>query len=479
MIEEHIKIHDDFSIEIKVGFLVDDNKEVNDFSMNMWVFIPNSLDINKYTFSKQDFYRDVKSNIRLVTPSYELDEIANTENLPFKLLYESFEFALADAIQANIDDFETHIKMFQSILKSSLRDTVNEITKTEHRSELIRNFKKNVALIATNYRKMGCLIPESENKIREFYSFGDEFMSNQIELHSLKILKGFTTIEKDKKQILTLINSEINYKKAHKIPVVEVNSSTLNRDLISRFSTLKKYMESQLFLKKNVKEDGALVRQFYYSVAAGISMFFATIIAFSFQQKYGNFTLPLFIALVVGYMLKDRIKELSRFYFSQKLDSKYYDNRTEISFKKILLGWYKESQTFIKEQNVPQEIIQLRSRSAILEAENRMNDEKIILYRMRVQLDKKEINKANIYPIPGVNNIIRFNLTPFLTKMDDPYIPLYVPDELDGQTEYKIIKGEKIYYLNLILQYESQNQLNLKRYRIAFNREGIKNLEKF
>ena len=37
-------------------------------------------------------------------------------------------------------------------------------------------------------------------------------------------------------------------------------------------------------------------------------MIFATGIAFAFQQKYGNFTIPLFVALVISYMLKDRIK---------------------------------------------------------------------------------------------------------------------------------------------------------------------------
>ena len=34
-----------------------------------------------------------------------------------------------------------------------------------------------------------------------------------------------------------------------------------------------------------------------HSIAAGMAMIFATAIAFAFQQKYGNFTMPLFIAL--------------------------------------------------------------------------------------------------------------------------------------------------------------------------------------
>jgi hypothetical protein len=90
MIEDLVKIHDKFSVEIKLGFNARRKTERSDFAVNTWIFIPNSLDINRSTYQKTDFYRDLKSNIRLITPVYLLREIAKTDAEPFSLLGKSF-----------------------------------------------------------------------------------------------------------------------------------------------------------------------------------------------------------------------------------------------------------------------------------------------------------------------------------------------------------------------------------------------------
>ncbi|MDR1368914.1 MAG: hypothetical protein LBJ72_02130 [Dysgonamonadaceae bacterium] len=486
MIEDYVKIHDQFSLEFKIGFTAQKNQEKNDFSMNMWIYIPNSLDINRYTYPKSDFYRDVKSNIRLITPIFLLRDIANPEELPFRLLQESFVKVASNPTKTNLMDYESHIKMFQSIVKSSLRNEMIHTQKSyseEDKMFLISSYVRNCKSIAKQYRSLRQIInvPTIEKSTFEYFLFGDEFMSNLMELNTFKILKDLDfkdkgVYEKGKKELLDLINYEIQYKREKGYALIDKNSNNKNKDVVFRFGALKKYVESQLFLQVRKREDGAGVKQFYYSVAAGISMIFATIIAFVFQSKYGNFTLPLFIALVVGYMLKDRIKELSRIYFSHKLTSKYFDNKVDIKINENdIVGIYRESQTFVSENKIPREVNQLRNRSAILEAENRVNDEKIILYRIRMSLDSKIINTSNRYPISGVNDIIRFNISQFIHKMDNAEVPVYVTDE---ERDYKIIPGEKVYYLNFILRFQYADQVEYKRYRVMFNRNGVKEIER-
>ena len=68
MIEIQAKIHDKFSIEFKVGFITRKRLAISDFVMNTWIFVPHSLDINPMTYDKTRFYRDIKSNVRLITP---------------------------------------------------------------------------------------------------------------------------------------------------------------------------------------------------------------------------------------------------------------------------------------------------------------------------------------------------------------------------------------------------------------------------
>ena len=70
MINVNTKIHDKFSVEFKVGFAGSEQDSVNDFTVNSWIFVPYSLDINPSTYGKEQFYRDVKSNVRLITPMF-------------------------------------------------------------------------------------------------------------------------------------------------------------------------------------------------------------------------------------------------------------------------------------------------------------------------------------------------------------------------------------------------------------------------
>ena len=52
MIDVETKIHDKFSIEFKIWFSGQESSKKNDFSLNSWIFVPNSLDVNKNTYDK-------------------------------------------------------------------------------------------------------------------------------------------------------------------------------------------------------------------------------------------------------------------------------------------------------------------------------------------------------------------------------------------------------------------------------------------
>jgi hypothetical protein len=45
MIDENVKIHDLFSLEIKEGFVASEKQKINIFAFSMWIFMPNNLEI--------------------------------------------------------------------------------------------------------------------------------------------------------------------------------------------------------------------------------------------------------------------------------------------------------------------------------------------------------------------------------------------------------------------------------------------------
>jgi len=486
MIEEFVKIHDKFSVEMKLRFIARRKLKVSEFAVNNWIFIPSGLDINRNTYTKENFYRDIKSNIRLVTPVYLLRDIASGDQSPILQLTSSFEAMASDPSRTKIGEYEYHIKMFLSILKSSLRDEIAHIISNnipDDAAFLVESYCSNIKSITERYRGLRRIIntPTVGKDLLNYFLFGDEFMSNLVEQHTFKLFSALKENKSFGKKtfqsgLLQLIDCEIKYKREKGYPVIEKDDFTRNRELIFRFNLLKKYAESELFLKGKKKRDGVLVEQIYFSLAAGISMIFATTIAFSFQQTYGNFTMPFFVALVISYMLKDRIKELSRYYFAHKLGSRYFDHKTEMALNNQEIGFIKEAMDFIPNEKVPSNVMKVRDRSAILEANNRFDTEKIILYRKLVSLNRQSLDLCSKYPTAGMNDIIRLNVMNYVQKMDNPIVPLYYPDQ---ETGYQIVKSERIYYINMVVQLIHDGETQLRRYRVILNRKGIREIEKF
>jgi hypothetical protein len=481
MIEKNVKIHDRFSLELKFGYSTRRKQKVNLFEVNTWIFIPLSLDINRHTYSKDDFYKDLKSNIRLITPEFLLRDIADRSKSPFTHLEDSFNALAASPTRANSREFEHQIKMFSSILKSSLRDHREHIIRniaTEDREYLISDYLQSSRSILSSYRNLRRIIavPTVTGELFSLYLLGDEFMSNLIEQQTFiladELRKSFPEIYNLRGQGLTdLIRDENDYRKSKGYPVAGNGTTEEIRELIYRRGVLKKLFESQLFLAARKKKDGFIAEQLFYSIAAGFAMIFATGIAFAFQQKYGNFTIPLFVALVISYMLKDRIKELTRYYFAGKLKKVFFDHKTSISVPPDKsIGWCKESFDFVSAEKVPGDIIRKRSKHFALEAQTVKGWEKVLLYRKLMKLDRPSLDGIfTHYSITGVNDIIRFNVSNFIHNMDNPEIPFR---NLSGDG-FEESNGQKVYYLTFVidLKYDGENQVTV--YRVIFNREGI------
>lgn len=481
MIEIKAKIHDKFSIEFKVGFVVKPGKGDNNFAINTWIFVPNSLDINPHTYGKDQFYRDVKSNVRLITPVFILRDIVGGQAIPAENLRQALEKVASSPTGGNIANYEYHIKMFAAIVKSSLRDEsyhIRDAKVLEDIKFLAGSYARNAGEIISRYREMRQIInvPTITPEVRSYYSFGDEFISHIIEHYSFRVLNRIDSdpdaaqLADVRAMVAGVIAREAEYKKEMGYVTITPDDPLSNRSVVFRHGILKKYVESDLYIKLNKKQDGKAVRELYYSLGAGIAMIFATIVAFAAQRSYGALSMPLFVALVISYMLKDRIKELTRYFFAHRLGTRYFDNKADINIKDKPVGWMKEGVDFIKEDKTPKEVLELRNRSTLVQAENRIFDEKIILYRKLVYMDSEELTSNDEYSVEGINDILRLHVTRFTGKMADPNVPLR---KLNGDGSVDIIYTEKVYYINIVMQFQYEDQLEYRHFRIVVTRDGI------
>ena len=201
MIDIQVKLHDRYSLECKVGYYVDRDKGENEFRMNTWFFVPHSLDINASTYPKDAFYRDLKSNVRLITPIYTLEEIARGEWTPFVFLEDAFLHLVADGTREALGFYEYQIKMFTSIFKSALRgmagETIHHEVESGERGEMVDRYVEYVRLIVKRYRDLKAIVdkPGIPREALNYFSFGDEYLSNLVEFHTFKLLDGLKTTD--------------------------------------------------------------------------------------------------------------------------------------------------------------------------------------------------------------------------------------------------------------------------------------------
>ena len=172
-------------------------------------------------------------------------------------------------------------------------------------------------------------------------------------------------------------------------------------------------------------------------------------------------------------MFKDRIKDLIRNYFANRLGSRFYDYLITIRVGLRKIGWVKEGFDFVSPKDVSKHVYEKRARKNLLVV-NRGVDEQVIQYRKYVHLKRKEVDKLSAYPINGINNIVRYNLAGFMRKMDNPKVPLYVNN---GDARAHFTSGDKAYYLNFVIQCKYEDKSEYKRYRVCLCRDGIKSIE--
>jgi len=198
-------------------------------------------------------------------------------------------------------------------------------------------------------------------------------------------------------------------------------------------------------------------------------------VAFFSKVKFGELSFPLFVALVISYIFKDRIKELGRLYFDNILKKYLYDQRVKIKYgSNEIIGICREGFSFVKERLLPKKIKEIRNRDFFSDLENGYMGEKVIVYRKNIRLFSKKIKSVfSDYRIDGVNDIMRFNIMKFTAKMDNPEKKIYIYNN----ENYRAIYGKRVYHMNLIIRYKKENNTDYKRFRIIFNREGIKKIE--
>ncbi len=481
MIKSKIEIHDKFSVIIDVTYDRISKKKKSRYTTLTYLFLPDSLNINDKTYPATKFYNDLRLFLKYDTPNYTLSDISSGERFLLKNLAKNTEIFIKNKSDQNLSRFKNQVKMFAATFCSLLRhETDSLIKKKEISNDDIIDFLEKINLIVSEFRTIAALLKGSTlkdvNKNAMFYA--DEHISNVIELQLMKLFNSFKNRKKETSSlglIVALIESEQKYKK-QKNYVSPKDKNVNPEDLLYKRNRLKKYIESVFFLHQAIRKDGAVFEQTLLAFAAGLAMVFSTAVAFYYQQLYGNYTMPFFIALVVGYMLKDRIKGSVSQLFVSKSHSFFYDYKIKVTNAlDNRIGLIKEKYSFVQLKKLGPKVKKHRQKDMVIGISERSLNEQVIEYKKKVTIYPKKFgNDLPDENIIGLTDITRLNFHRFIQYMDDPkkdYI-------LVKKGEVYMKAANKVYNINIIQKYYTEEGIEFSRYRVIMNRNGIKRIEK-
>ncbi|MEM7033951.1 MAG: hypothetical protein AAF629_30705 [Chloroflexota bacterium] len=496
-IQQAVVPHDQYQIEIKLDYSLLEGKQTH-YQISTFMFVPRSLGISPHNYRKEDFYKDVQNYIRLKTPIFALNDFTTQVTSPLVIL-KTLVTAENKSVGIEKSQVVDNCKLFSAMLKSAVREHIQLIQRriSEAPSDanvqlmiqsLVEAFLVESEAITSEYRALydHFNLPNVDGELFTAYKLTDESMSLLIEESAIEIFAIVIEIFKKEKKakfksrLNDCAEKEVKYRRAHGYASVLEIDDNENEAYAFRISVLKKYASSVLYLSTALQREGVGLEQILFALAAGLSMIFATVVAFYFQAEYGNFTFPFFVALVVGYMFKDRIKEWGRATFSRYLQNRLFDRRIIIHSQdgKHKLGMLKENVTFVDETELPQDAVRARNRSPLTELDNDGLGEDIICYTKEIKLYNQAFRKAfhTLPEITGINDIIRYDIRAFLNKMDEPVQEkAFLAKE---QLQHAFLA--KVYHVNLITRYRSlmpRQPKVYRRIRMILHRTGIKRLE--
>lgn len=489
--------HDRYQIELKLDYELGKGKKTH-YRISTYIFFPKSLGITAESYPKSEFYRDVKNYIRIKTPIVSLRDLNESDTSPLSAVKHIIQEANWYQDEDLNEQLINALKLFGAMFKSALREHLNLVEKRLQTAltkgniyvlveNLIEEFIHQSRQISDRYRSYYARLNLPMIKEDTFlaYMLVDEYSSLLIEESATELFQLVSQHydKADQSNCLEDLTQIVEMERSHRIAHGSgsvLKARDANEIYAFRASVLKKYVSSILHLSTDAQREGRSVEQFLMAIAAGVSMVFATVVAFYFQSIYGNFTFPVFVALVIGYMFKDRIKEFSRAVLSDKLHAFLYDRRINI---RTLDGKYKlavlrEKVSFRTENDLPQPVLTARQKDPFADLDNEGMGETILCHTKDIVLDGDLFPKAfkGIPRVSGLNDIIRYNVQPYLRKMADPVIEQLLLD--DGLL--KTVRTHKVYHVNVVSRYKSISpkvELLYKRMRLVLTRKGIKRIE--
>lgn len=481
-----IQFRDKWQFELKSELLPVAKEGISVQNQEFYIFIPNALQINDQTYTKQQFYIDQTNLIRFKTPYLTMKQLLDVENIDSPL-GRLEKIRIMAQTPENYEILNNEVKLLGDIFRSSLRDKLIEFSKRLNRLKKAESFEefnkdvntylKELELFKDNFRAIKTRYLETwlQDKLGNLFHYVEEFLiaceskslTQFLQRLRLKQNEALSKLDKKITQII-ISNEELN-------PHPALNDEAKDEFILYKEALLNKFVIDPLLLKTSRSS----VDQRYKNIIGGIPAAVAmAIYMVLFAWQWSHFVVnsePFIVLTVILYVMKDRIKEELRLISYRQAARWFSDYTTEIHSNGTDLGTLRESFAFVQESQIDPTVLEMRNREfhGILEGFKR--PEQVIYYKKNVKLKEKLHTMEPRFD--ALNLIFRFDIHHFLTKAEDAYQQTLV---LDANTELvKRVQLPRVYHINIIMKTtRGKNGItHFDKFRLIVDKSGIKRVE--
>jgi len=505
-IEGRVAIHDSDHVEVKLDCRLGANSKSR-YRVETYFFVPGSLGLNKSTYSRQHFYNDVQTYLRFKTPSIPLAELADRAKADSPLaqirsLLEGSQRARRDRELPK--ELSYQLRMFGCVARARMRYRIGAIKERiaglpegEDRYQVLvadigamtNRFSDEVEHLLGEWRALRASFLDVTTKpaTRDMYLHVDEYLSLVAE-ESITLLVRYVDRSESlngemtsaRSRLCELLMSEREYRAgAGYVTAKSLNGS--GETFVYRRSMLKKLVTSVLWLEVDKQQEGKTIADAAAAFAAGIAMLFAVLATIFATQLWMINTSAFVAAAVVTYMLKDRIKDWLKRYFSRRINRFLPDYNVNIRdpMTDEDIGSSRETFGYVSQEHVPDDVLRLRHQQAQSEVETEAKQEVILRYDKEIRLRSKEVIQRMHLEDYDLNDITRFALWQMLIRADDPKyaVPMYDPE--DDIVEKRAFR--RVYHLNIVMVFyagaRGSEATSMQHLRVIFDKQKIRRLE--
>lgn len=493
---DRLQAESNFTFDLRPRTIYEEQRE---FRADIYLFLPNSMGVNSSTFGADQFFRHRTSMFRVRAPLYQHLRSIEPEDLRFDSAEKYFEEHLSSIERRRISNKVVQdVRLFGNFLHTELkkiRSSVCSKRKTqtlEQREELAQIMLHRCKLLwAFRDRYLAPIRKERyllDDEVIRAFSLTDEYLSYRLEI---VLLQSRDRLPEHEQELDEFLAREREYREKNELLVLSSEKDSRTFEAYTyRLGLLKKYMGETLFITlKSIKKD-TLYRNYAAAVGAGLAATFAGIM--ERQRHYylagydSGLRLTFLIAVaVVAYMLKDRVKDLTKEYFNSRLKEKLPDecfSMSHLSYtskgkaKVRELGEVWEYLRFLK--NVPADVAYLRTLGQ-MKATDPERREHVLHISRKFLFELKGPGTKKQFPL--LKNVHRIDISPFLTKLDNPTVPVTYYDH-DGKAT--TMEAPKVYHINMVIRYEvlfgtseESRKVDYERFRLIVNKNGIIRME--